>query len=103
MQSPANAEEFIVSIKALEIDFGFNVGKWTARFSISKFGKNLYHGTVLSPLDCRIEAERAAASEACRILQMVPGCFINVDRFFPKLGRFLFTYTLPSASFAGET
>ena len=68
MQSPANAEEFIVCINALVIDFGYDVGKWTARFSISKLGKTLHHGTVLRPVDSRIEAKRAAAGEACRIL-----------------------------------
>lgn len=68
MQSPANSEEFIVSINPLEIDFGFNVGKWTARFTISKFGKILYYGTVLSPVGSKAEAERAAAGEVCRIL-----------------------------------
>ena len=68
MESTASADEFIVSIKATKIDFGFNVGKWTARFTISKFGKTLYHGSVLNHVDTEIEAERAAAGEACRIL-----------------------------------
>jgi hypothetical protein len=68
MRSTEKAGDFIVSIKAEKLDFGLNVGKWTARFAISKFGKVLYHGVILNPVDSEIDAERAAAGEACRVL-----------------------------------
>ena len=66
--SPETNEEFRVSIKAQEIDLGVNVGKWTARFTIRKHGKDLYYGAITTPTDSEAEAERAAAGEACRIL-----------------------------------
>lgn len=63
-----NNDEYIVSINPHVMDLALNEGKWSARFTISRYGKILYYGTIIKPVDSKIEAERVAAAEACRVL-----------------------------------
>ena len=63
-----NTEEFIVSFEAIEVAFGDNTGKWHTRFSIRRGGKVIYYGSGKGFFLSRIDAEKAAASEVCRVL-----------------------------------
>lgn len=63
-----NNDEYIVSITPHLMDLALNEVKWSARFTISRYGKILYYGTIIKPVDSKIEAERVAAAAACRIL-----------------------------------
>ena len=63
-----NTGEFIVSFSAAEVTAGDNAGRWHSQFSIRQDGKIIYHGSGKGFSLTRTEAEKAAASEVCRVL-----------------------------------